>query len=485
MRRIVAALAVGIAILAAVLIARTVGRASKQVAVAPAAPLAIDAQAAAERLAGALRLRTVSNQDPSQFDPGQFRGLQDYLAQQFPRVHQALQRETVNDYSLLYTWKGTGQGKPALLLAHLDVVPVDPSTASSWLHPPFAGEIADGYVWGRGAIDDKGSALAILEAIETLLAQGYQPPRTVMLAFGHDEELLGDNGAGVMSAQLKQRGVEPEFVLDEGGSILEGLFPGVASPVASVGMAEKGYVSVELTVDGTGGHSSIPPRRTAVGQLSAAIDRLEDQRMPANVDAAMRRSFDYIGPEMAFPLRLVFANLWLFKPLVEWQMAQNPRTDAILRTTTAPTMFQAGVKENQLPTSARAVVNFRILPGDTVESVVAHVRDTIADPQIKVSVLGRGDDPSPVSNVDAPAFTYLARAIRATNPDVVVAPFLVLGATDARHYAKLSPCVYRFIPVRMTAQDLDTIHGRDERLRVEDAAAMVNFYARLLKNADG
>lgn len=482
MRRLVAALAAGIAILAAVLMVRTLGVRSKQLTVTPAAPLAIDAAAAAERLGGALRLRTVSHQDPAEFDGGQFRALQDYLTRQFPRLHQALRRETFSDYSLLYTWQGTGDDKPVLLLAHLDVVPVDPSTEASWLHPPFSGAIADGYVWGRGAVDDKGSALAILEAIEHLLAAGYRPPRSVLLAFGHDEELLGDRGAQVMAAALRERGVTPELVLDEGGSILEGLFPGVASPVAAVGMAEKGYVTVELTLDGAGGHSSIPPRRTAVGQLSAAIDRLQEHRMPANIDAAMRRSFEYIGPEMVLPMRVVFANLWLFRPLVEWQMAQAPRTDAILRTTTAPTMFHAGVKENQLPTSARAVVNFRILPGDTIDDVLEHVRRTVDDPQVQVRVLGRADDPSPVSDVDAPAFAYLNRTIRAVNPDAVVAPFLVLGATDARFYSGLTPNVYRFLPMRTRPEDVPRFHGLNERIAIDNYVGMIRFYAELLGN---
>jgi carboxypeptidase PM20D1 len=305
-----------------------------------------------------------------------------------------------------------------------------------------------------------------------------------MLAFGHDEELLGEHGAATIAKTLKDRGVEPEFVLDEGGSILEGLFPGVAHPVASIGMAEKGYVSVELTVDGAGGHSSIPPRQTAVGQLSAAINRLEEHPVPANIDAAMGRSFEYIGPEMAFPLRLVFANLWLFRPLVEWQMARAPQTDATIRTTTAPTMFSGGVKENQLPTSARAVVNFRILPGDTVESVVEHVRKTIDDPAVKVAVLGRGDDPSPVSDVNAPAFAYLNRTVRATNPDVVVAPFLVLGATDARHYSILTPNVYRFVPMRTRPDDIPRFHGLNERIAVDNYAGMIRFYHELLRGLD-
>lgn len=476
-------LAAGVAILAAVLVVRALSMRSRQLAVAPAAPLAVDAGAAAQRLAGALKFETVSFQDPAQFDGRQFVALRDYLAAQFPRVHRALRLEVVNDYSLLYTWQGTGDEPPMLLLGHTDVVPVDPATAGQWIQPPFGGVIAGGYVWGRGAIDDKGSVLAILEAVELLLAAGDQPSRTVILAFGHDEEVLGEHGAKAMAAILAERGVAPALVLDEGGSILVDLFPGVTRPVASIGIAEKGYVSLELTVDGAGGHSSVPPTRTAVGQLSTAVDRLQTNRVPANFDAAIGRSFDYLGPEMGLPLRVVFANLWLFQPLVEWRMASEARTDAAIRTTTAPTMFHAGVKENQLPTTARAVVNFRILPGDTVDSVLEHTRRTIDDPEVRIAVLGEADNPSPVSDVEGPAFAYLARTIRATNADAVVSPFLVLGATDSRHYVHLSPAgVFRFAPMRTRPDDIHRFHGLNERIGVEDYAGMVRFYGALLRD---
>ena len=485
MRRVIAAAAASLVILVAVLVGRAWRMPSRQVTVPPAPPAAVDAGAAAQRLAGALRLATVSTQDAAHFDGAPFRALHAYLAERFPLVHQTLQREVVNDYSLLYTWQGTGAAPPAVLLAHLDVVPVDPSTEASWIHPPFGGVIADGYVWGRGAIDDKGSALAILESVEHLLAAGYRPPRTVLLAFGHDEEVSGERGARAMAEMLRTRGVTPAFVLDEGGAILEGLFPGVAAPVASIGMAEKGYVTVELTVEGTGGHSSMPPPHTAVGQLSAAIERLETHPMPSNLDAAMGRSLEYIGPEMGLPLRLAAASLWLFKPVLEWQLGRAPQTNAVIRTTTAPTMFQGGVKENQLPTSARAAVNFRILPGDTVEGVVEHVRHVVEDPQVKVAVLGHSNEPSPVSDIDGPVFAYLARTVRATNPDTVVAPFLVLGGTDARHYAGMTPNVFRFVPMRTRPDDVPRFHGLNERLSVVDYSAMIQFYIELLRGLNG
>jgi carboxypeptidase PM20D1 len=484
-KRPIAALAAALAILAAVLMVRAWRMPSRQIAVAPAPPVAVDGDAVAQRLAGALRIPTVSNQDPARFEGAPFRALHAYLAERFPRVHRELRRDVVNDYSLLYTWEGSGAGQPAVLLAHLDVVPADPSTEAEWTQPPFGGVIADGFIWGRGAIDDKGSLLAMLEAVEHHLAAGYQPPRTVLLAFGHDEEVSGERGARAIAELLRGRGVSPAFVLDEGGAILEGLFPGVDVPVATIGTAEKGYATIELTVEGTGGHSSMPPPRTAVGQLSAAVDRLERHPVPSNINAALVQSLTYVGPEMAFPLRLLFANLWLFRPLLESQMAGAPQTNALIRTTTAPTMIYGGVKENQLPTSARAAVNFRILPGDSVDGVVEHVRRTIDDPQVKVAVLGHSNEPSPVSAVDSPMFTYLARTVRATNPETLVSPFLVLGGTDARHYSGLTSNVYRFVPLRMRPDDLVRFHGIDERIAVADYVGMIQFYVQLLGGLQG
>lgn len=481
MKRVALLLGVMLLGVVAVVLGRGVSASSRQVRVEPAAPLPIDAERAADTLAGAIRFRTVSNQDPAQVDASQFSGLLQLIAERFPLVHRELTREQVNDYSMLYTWKGHGSDKPIVLLAHIDVVPVEAGTEKTWLQPPFSGARADGYIWGRGALDDKGSALAILEAVEYLLGAGFRPQRTVYLAFGHDEEVSGRRGAAVMAKLLHERGVEAELVMDE-GAIIDGMVPGISGPVASLSVGEKGYVSIELTANGAGGHSSVPPPHTPIGALSAAIDKLERNQMPANLGASIGRSLEFLGPEMPFGQRVVFANLWLFKPVVERVMAKIPQTNAGIRTTTAPTIFAAGVKDNVLPASARAVVNFRILPGDTVDTVVEHVRATIDDPSIALRVLDEHTNPSPMSDPDAPAFARISRAIRATFPGTVVSPFLSLGATDARWYAAISPNVYRFAPYRLRAEDVARIHGTNERIGVEDYVGMIRFYVELLKN---
>ena len=481
MKRIVFLLGLVLLAVVAVVLVRGVSTTSRQVQVEPAAPVPIDAERAADTLASAIRFRTVSHQDPAHIDASQFSGLVRFIAERFPRVHRELTREAVNDYSALYTWKGRAADKPIVLLAHIDVVPVEAGTENNWLQPPFSGAQADGYIWGRGALDDKGSAMAILEAVEHLLGTGFQPQRTVYLAFGHDEEVSGRRGAAVMAKLLHDRGVEAEFVMDE-GAIVDGMVPGISAPVASLSVGEKGYASIELTATGAGGHSSVPPRQTTIGALSAAIAELERNQMPANLGAAIGKSLDFLGPEMPFGQRVLFANLWLFNPLVEREMAKIPQTNAGIRTTTAPTIFDAGVKDNVLPASARAVVNFRILPGDTVDTVVEHVRETIDNPSIAVRVLDDSTNPSPMSDPEAAAFARVSRAIRATFPGTVVSPFLSLGATDARWYTIISPNVYRFAPYRLRAEDVARIHGTNERIAVTDYVGMIRFYIELLKN---
>ena len=286
MKRVALTLAGAFALLAGIVVWRALDAPSRQMRVEPAPPIAVNVERAAETLSAAIRFQTVSNQDPAQFDAAQFDGLRAFLEERFPRVHHTLTHEVVNDHSLLYRWKGQGDEKPIVLLAHLDVVPVEASALNNWTQPPFSGAIADGFVWGRGTLDDKSSALAILEAVEYLLGAGFEPARTVYIAFGHDEEVSGRRGAQAMAARLHERGVEAEFVLDE-GAMLEGLVPGIAAPVAAVGIGEKGYVSVELTSTDSGGHSSVPPPHTAIGTLSAAIEKLERDQMPASLAAVM------------------------------------------------------------------------------------------------------------------------------------------------------------------------------------------------------
>jgi len=367
----------------------------------------------------------------------------------------------------------------------MDVVPVIPGTENDWEHPPFGGVIADGYIWGRGAMDDKGSVLAILEAVEKLLAEGHQPVRTVYLAFGHDEEVGGASGARQIADLLESRGVSDyALVLDEGGAIVDGLVPGVAGRAAIIGIAEKGGVSLELVVEGDGGHSSMPPEHTNIGILSKAITRLEENQFPARVDGAAFTMFEYIGPEMSFGMKLLFANMWLFKPLVTKGLISDPQSAAMVRTTTAATIINGGVKSNVLPIEARAVVNFRIIPGETVETVKERVRQVVADDRVQIS--GAGRDPSPVSDPEAPAFQMLATTLRQLVPgdDLLVAPYLVMGGTDARYYAARSDKVYRFFPAIIGDGDLARVHGTGERLAIESFALGVRYFYQLIKNSD-
>jgi carboxypeptidase PM20D1 len=480
--RIVAALFL---LLAAVIVVRAATLPSRQLPVEPAARLELDVPALASRLAGGLRFPTISNQDGAGRDDAAFEGLHRYLEEQYPLAHQTLERETVNGLSLLYTWRGSDPTlAPLLLLAHQDVVPVEPGTESSWEHPPFAGEMVDGFVWGRGALDDKVSLLGQLEAVESLLQAGVQPRRTVHLAFGHDEEIGGLEGASKIAALLGERGVKPLLVLDEGGSILQGVVPGVEAPVAGVGIAEKGYLSVELTYEGQGGHSSTPPAESAIGILGEAVHRLEQAPLHARLEGSPRRMLEeYVGPEASFPYRIVFGNLWLFGPVVKQVLTSVPAANATIRTTTAVTIFQAGLKDNVLPSRARAVVNFRILPGDTIESVLAHVENAVNDPRIKAVGMVKQREPSPPSEIDTEGWKVLVQSVREVSPETIVTPYLMLAGTDARHYRTLADSVYRFMPLRLELEDTKRIHGTNERVGVENYADLVRVYRRLLENA--
>jgi len=486
MKRILTLLTLGVLAVIAVLLMRTLRFGSKQIQVQPATPITLDRQALAARLARALQFQTVSHQDPAQLDREQFLSLHRYLAEQFPLVHAHLKRETVGDFSLLYTWEGTEPArKPVLLLAHMDVVPVEPGTEDKWNYPPFAGRVAEGFIWGRGSVDDKGSVFAILEAVEALLRAGFQPRASVLLAFGHDEEIGGEHGAQQIVKLLQSRGTQPVYVLDEGGAIIQGMIPGIAVPIAAVGIAEKGSVSVELAVRGAGGHSSSPPPHTAVGTVSAAVHRVEDNQMPVQLGGATLRLFEAVGPQMPFANRLALANLWLFGAIVERQLVSTPATNAAVRTTTAATMIEGGVKENVLPTNARAVINFRILPGDSVDSVVEHVRRVVNDAQVETRTLPGAREPTTDSPVDAPSFTVLARTIREVFPSTLVAPYLTIGGTDARSYEPLTKNIYRFTPTIAEPSDLVRIHGTNERMSVDNFEHAVQFFVQLLKNSEG
>lgn len=474
-------------LLLGILFYRTLFFTSKQLTSMPASTISVDARTAAEHLAGAVRFQTVSNQGSAGIDVEAFSGLHNYLLETFPLTHEKLTREVIAEHSLLYTWKGTQDKlKPIILMSHLDVVPVPPGSESSWTHPPFSGDIAGGYVWGRGTMDDKVGVIGILEAVEKLLGQGFQPGRTIYLAFGHDEEIGGMKGAASIAARLKEIGAKAEFTLDEGMTIIDGVIPGLAMPMALIGIAEKGYVSLELRVSAEGGHSSMPPRHTAIGILSSAVEKLENNPMPHKLRGPTLQAYHYIGPEMGLGARLIFANLWLFNPLAIRQISRSPAGDASIRTTTAVTMIDGGIKENVLPTRARAVVNFRILPGDTISKVRDYAESVINDPRVRVSLYGDfRNEPSPVSDVNSHGFGLIQKSIMQSFPGTLVAPNLVVGGTDTKHYEKLSRDIYRFLPIHLKQDDLKRYHGIDERVGVENLGRIVVFYSQLILNAAG
>ncbi len=440
---------------------------------------------AALRLGQAVRFATVSreSQPPA---VAEFARLHEFLRQSFPLVHSTLQHETVADLSLLYKWEGQDPTtRPVLLLAHQDVVPVEPGTESSWEKPPFSGEVDGGFIWGRGTLDDKCSVMGIFESVEWLLSQGYRPSRTIYLAFGHDEEAVSSGGAMQIADLLRSRGVQLELTLDEGLSVTKGLMPGVSRPVALIGMGEKGFVNVELEAAGAGGHSSMPPKQTLVGKLAKALTRLEAEQMPVELRPPASDMFEYVAPEMTWPLKAVLTNRWLFDPILRWQLGQSSSTRAMLQTTQAPTMLQGSPKSNVLPQSVKATINYRIRPGDTSEAVLQHVRKVVADDSLRIAIQsGSAVEPSPVSDARAPIFATVGQTIRSIFPDAVVAPSLMIGASDGRHFVKVSDNVYRFVPFVLEPDDLTRFHGKNERIRVTDYLRMIRFYAQLIKNID-
>ncbi|MFT4762614.1 MAG: carboxypeptidase PM20D1 [Paraglaciecola sp.] len=463
---------------------KTIRFASKQVKIESIEKIKIG-NAPIQRFAKAVQIPTISS--TSRVDTTAFENLDSFIQKNYPLMDSLLEKETVNRFSYIYKWQGKNPKlNPILLLAHLDVVPVEEGSLEKWTHLPFSGKIVDGAIWGRGSMDDKSSAFEIMEAVTMLLAVDYLPERTVYLAFGHDEEVSGLNGAQAIVEKFKQRKLEFEFILDEGSLIVENAVAGLANPLALIGIAEKGYTTLTLTANlEDGGHSSMPPAETAVGVLSKAIYTLQENPFPAKIDGAVRDMFDHIGPEMGAFNKTLFANLWLTEKLILKQFSQSPQSNAMIRTTTAPTMLRGGVKDNVLPTKASARINFRIIPGETVESVADYVRQTINDNRV---IVMSGDaklsqNPSVVSSTESFGFQIIQTTIQQLNPDVVVAPSLVIAATDSRHYTELSDHIYRFQPIQIEKTETKRFHGINERLEIENYKQGIRFYRELILNA--
>lgn len=436
-------------------------------------------------LSQAIRFQTVSAQLGEAQTRQQYEQFIDWLAATYPQVHSALPPERLGktpgqEYTLLFTWPGKNRElKPVLLSAHYDVVPVIPGTESEWEHPPYSGDIDTTHIWGRGALDDKSAAIGLMEAATRLLAEGFQPERTVYISLTHDEEIGGENGALAVVEKLKRDGVQLAWSLDEGSFLLDGFIPGIEQPVASINVAEKGYLTVDLIAHGKGGHSSMPPRETAVDILAGALVKLQKHPLPGGLEGLGADMFDAVAPHMPFGQRALFANRWLFGGLIDSALEDSPSTAAMLHTTVAPTMLSASIKENVLPIRAVATVNFRVHPRDSVDGIVEHLQTVIDDERVAIE-RHRHQPASRVSSSESAAFHTLAETARHTHGQAIVAPGLTIAGTDSRHYETVADDSYRFNPMVVTKQDISGFHGTNERISIDNMIKATRFYRQLI-----
>lgn len=455
---------------------------SRQVPVAQVGQPDIN-EKAIQHLSQTVRYKTISYDEVSQIDPAPFLDFAKFLKTTYPVVDASLERKVINNYSLLYKWQGKNPDlKPVVLVAHYDVVPVDENSLKEWIEEPFSGAIQKGFIWGRGTMDDKQAVTAIMEATELLLKEGFQPERTFYFAFGHDEEIGGFTGSKAIVSFFRQSDVQAEYVLDEGLSITRKVVPGIEKDLALIGISEKGFLTVDLSLNLVGGHASMPQKETAIEIMGRAILNLRENQPPPRICEPVEKFLEYVGPEMPFPQKIVFANRWLFKKVILSLYGKRPAGNVAVRTTTAPTIFKSGHKSNVLPDNATATINFRILPGETTDGIMKHINKVIKDERITITARPLGSEPSPVSSIEHYGFTTIAKTVRENFPDVLVSPSLFVGASDARHYTVLSENVYRFSPQIATTEDLTRFHGVNERISVEGFRNFIRFYYRFIKN---
>lgn len=431
---------------------------------------------AAERLSRMIQLPTVSA-ELDQRGSAPFDDFVTLLADLYPLVHAQLALERITDFGLLLHWKGRSSAAPVVLMAHYDVVPVDESDA--WTYPPFEGRIENGWVYGRGALDDKGPLLVILEAVENLLAEGFVPERDLYLSFGGNEESYG-TAAQEIARTLRERDIVPWLVLDEGGAVVDAPLPFTTGRAAMVGVGEKGIVTLRLTARGDGGHASAPPTLTAVRRIARAVDRLGPNTFPARTPKAISRMLGLFANRATGVGQFVLRTLATFPVLTARVFATlGGEPAALVRTTVAATMQEGGTAANVLPSQAAATLNVRIALGETVERTVNRVRRRLADPAVTITVV-EGSEPSPESPTDNEQFALIRGAVKEAFGDVATVPYVMMAATDSRHFHRFTPAVYRFAPLEMSAAQRASIHGVDERVEITSLERGEQFHRALI-----
>ena len=443
---------------------------------------------AMQNLRKAIQIKTISGGKLLE-DPGAFQKsiatFRRFLEATYPNVFAKLERIDIDSPSLLLRWKGSDASKGAVgLMAHMDVVPVEAGTSGDWKHAPFSGTIEGGYLWGRGTLDDKSSLIAIFEAVEVLLQNGFVPPRDLYFVFGHDEEVGGNQGAKKAASWFAKNNIKLDYVLDEGSAIIQGDLLGTKRNVALISIAEKGVVGVELKVESEGGHASMPPLETPISILSAGILRLQENPFPARFTDIHTDIMQTLALSKPLLERLLLTNLWLFKPLVISQLLQNPPTAAQLRTTTAPTILKAGSKENVLPQSSTAILNVRIHPEETVASVIAEIKRKMGDERIIVSKYSTGFEPPKISDKTSDGFRRIEAHLQTITGKVLVSPSISIASTDSKHFNDVAKNIYRILPMILSKAAIPTIHGTGEKISIKEVKRMVQFYQLLMQQPE-
>ena len=439
--------------------------------------VAFDKDAAVSALQTLVRFKTVSNVDHSLEDDGEFSKLVASLHDLYPRVFDICSVTELPDRALLFLWPGKASGDPTVLMAHYDVVPVD---EDKWEKPPFAGIIEDGVLWGRGTLDTKATLNGILSAANHLIGQGFRPEHDIYFAFSGGEEVNG-NGAPNIVDWFVRHDIHPAMVVDEGGAVVENVFPGVLEPCGMIGIAEKGMMNVEYKVLSGGGHASAPPPATPIDILAKACRKLHGSPFPMHLTKPAAEMFDTLGRHSTFAYKILFANLWCFGPVLDlFCRFSGGEINALTRTTMAFTMMQGSSARNVIPPEAKIVANMRLNPADSVASATAYLKKVLNDPRVEVTVL-ESFEPSPISETDCPAWDKVASAVAQTWKGCIVSPYLMVQCSDSRHYRDLSNHVYRFSAMDLTAEERKTIHGNNERIRLECICKAVEFYIRLIQ----
>lgn len=480
MKKLIAAGAAGAAAaLAGVVTARTLAFKPKREARPAPDAAGVDGKKVAEDLAAMIRCRTVSNLDHSLEDEAEFEKFRALLRERFPLLHERCAPERVGRNGLLFTWKGRTSEAPSVLMAHYDVVPAD---EADWSRPPFEGLIEDGVLWGRGTLDTKCTLCCALEAAEQLLAEGFTPAHDLYFAFSGEEEIAGPSASDIVD-ELQRRGVEPAFVLDEGGAVVTGVFPGVDAPCALIGTSEKGQMQLFLDMKSEGGHASAPPRSTIAGRLARAVTRIEKRPAPFTLTPPAAEMFDTLGRRSIWPVRMVFTNLWLFRPALDLATRlMGGELNALVRTTCAVTQMQGSPANNVLPPDASVGVNLRIMCGDSADKAEARIRRAVGDEAVSFR-RGPWAEPSPYSETEgSEGWARLKSAVERTWPDAIVSPYLMLAGSDSRHYGRISRNVYRFGPLELSKEERGTIHGNNERVPLAKVVKCAEFYLRLIRS---